>query len=115
MGLVNSDGNYLEVEQVNTHNVLVSIYESKAIYDNGLKANFETRVSHHLHCGVDLENHLHDTTASGTGGRSRFTNMVLSAEEVIVAQATENDARHTYGSVESNNYIKGDWAVWVAA
>lgn len=109
MGLINSDDHYLEVEQVNTHNVQVSIYESKAIFDAGLKPYFETRINTHFHCSEELFDKLKETAASGSSSKKIWDNMVAVAEALIVEQAAEKPERHIHAD------IKGDWVLWVAA
>jgi len=109
MGLINSEGRYLEIVEINNTNVTVNVYSSKAKFDAGLDPNFEKALSTNFHCGVELPDTLKATTASGTGGRSIYTNMLNASEALIVAQATENPERYKIGA------ILGDWTIWAAA
>lgn len=109
-GLVNSDGNYLLIDNSNKMNVNVRVWKDKDTCDawpeNGALVPFDKLENGNLHCGAELDEGL-NAPASGAGGKTVKDNILMVIYDVIVAQAAIDQARHAF------NGILGDWVKFV--
>jgi len=111
MKLENSDGNYAVITNNDNNRVDTEIYESEAIYLNGIDPFFGKIVSYAFQCGVDLDNAFAATDSDGTKTVQVNIDEVCMTVIGTLAAATPDRFRISYNNGTEIVYIKGDWAV----
>jgi hypothetical protein len=107
-GLVNSDGNFMVINQVHHTYTEVTVYESKQRkddFDAGIVSPFDKDIRQGLNLGEDMLTKMKTMIADGT--QTVFENLVTAAESVIVEQSSADVSRHAIQG------IPGDWVVYI--
>ena len=105
MGLINSEGNYLVITDVEMHHITVQVFatKEKAI---SLDPNFEKPDVFGIHL-PNLKQALKDTSASGTGGKKIWDNILTQAETQFLALVGSPEAT----SMLPQKSYPQDWVV----
>jgi len=87
MALINSTGQYMVIRDIEMNHVVVDVYASQE-KTSSLNPYFEKSDSFSIHLPM-LRNRLKEETASGTGGKTKWTNILLTVEAIIVEAAAD--------------------------
>ena len=109
MILTNSVGNYIEITNSDNYRVDVMVYETEALFTNGINTAWQKTMNSSFHCGEDLKTALATTVPDGVNTMKVETDAVCMTTIAAIALVDTDRFRIAYNDEGVTIYIPGDW------